>query len=499
MAIWLPRLSTDRLRRIAAAPSDRPLALYTKRGNAFVLIAVDARAAHLGLHEGMALADSRAICPALDAREAEPEADTRALNAIAAWCERYTPVVVLDAPHGLLLDITGCAHLYGGEHALLNDARTRLKSQGFANRVAIAPTPGAAWALSRHGDVERVEQSEIENALSSLPVSALQLEDNAAALLRRLGLKRIGQLFNAPRAAFTARAGQNAILRLDQALGRAPEALSPRRPPPPLFALRKLAEPIITLDALLLVTADLCADLCAALDGKGMGARRLMLSAFGLDGKVRRVGLSLSRGERSVQTLHRLFREKLERAAERFNAEFGVEAMRLDALEIAPWSLQPTDLAPAAALYDTEAEVRLVDTVTARLGSGRVGKLSVCSVHAPERASTWTMAPDVSTQMPDDSVMRRPLTLFPRAQPIEAIATVPDGPPLKFRWRRVLRTIVRAEGPERIAPNWLRADDARTRDYYRVEDEQGQRYWLYRDGFYGAAEAPRWFLHGLFA
>jgi protein ImuB len=501
MAIWLPLLPTDRLRRQSAATlADRPLAFYAKSGNAFSLSAVDGRAMRLGLRAGMALADARAICPALDVREANPDADTALLNRIAAWCECYTPVVVPDPPHGLFLDITGCAHLHGGEAALLDDVQKRLKAQNFHSRTAIAPTPGAAWAFARHRGLEIVEAEMLQTALADLSISALRLETDAAALLARLGLKRIGQIFSAPRAALTARAGQNAMLRLDQALGRAPEALTPRRPPPPLYALRRLVEPVITLDALLQITGDLCDDLCADLDKKGLGATRLWFSAFGLDGGVRHVELKLSRPERKPEALIRLFKEKLEREAERFSAEFGFEAARLDALDIALWTLRPADLAPVEALHDAEAEARLIDCLTARLGSSRIGKLGVRNAHAPERVNVWrpeTQSDEI--RPPEDGVMRRPLMLFPKAQPIEAMASVPDGPPLRFRWRRVLRTIVRAEGPERIAPNWLRASDARTRDYFRVEDDEGQRYWLYREGFYGGSQAPRWFLHGLFA
>lgn len=501
MAIWLPLLPTDRLQRQSAAtPSDRPLAFYAKNGNAFSLSAVDTHGMRLGLRAGMALADARAICPGLDAREANPEADAALLDRIAAWCECYTPVVAPDPPHGLFLDITGCAHLHGGEAPLLASVQTRLKAQGFHSRAAIAPTPGAAWAFARHRGPEIVEEKDVQSALAALTISALRLEADAAALLARLGLKRIGQIFSGPRAALTARAGQDAMRRLDQALGRAPEALAPRRPPPPLYALRKLMEPVITLDALLQITGDLCNDLCADLDEKGLGVTRLLFSAFGLDGGVRQVELKLSRPERRPQALMRLFKEKLEREAERFNAEFGFEAARLDALDIAPWALRPADLAPVEALYDADAESRLIDCIAARLGSSRIGKLGVRNTHAPERASVWrTETGSDEILSPEDGVMRRPLMLFPKAQPIEAMASVPDGPPLRFRWRRVLRTIVRAEGPERIAPNWLRAGDAKTRDYFRVEDDEGRRYWLYREGFYGGSQTPRWFLHGLFA
>lgn len=504
MAIWLPLLPTDRLQRQnIAALSDRPLAFYAKSGNAFVLTAVNARAMRLGLRDGMALTDARAICSTLVALESDVRADAALLDQIAAWCERYTPITVLDPPHGLFLDVTGCAHLYDGEAAMLADVKTRIKAQGFHICAAIAPTLGAAWALAhfqtaRHRGPDIVEAGNLQEALASLPISALRLEPDAAAWLKRLGLKFVGQIAEAPRAAFTARAGQKAMQRLDQALGRTSETFSPRRPPPPLYTQRKFAEPIITLEALLCVASDLCDHLCAELDTKGMGARLLSFVAFGLDGRTRHVGLRLSRPERDSRTLLRLLREKLAHKVKHFNAGFGFEAMRLDVLEMEHRTLRPTDLAPSEPLHDTEAEARLIDIIAARLGSERIGKLGVCGLHTPERISIWQEREGVDVTPPQDSVMRRPLTQFPRAQPITTLASTPDGPPLRFRWRRVLRNIVRAEGPERITPNWLRAGDAKTRDYYRVEDERGRRYWLYREGFYDDAEPPRWFLHGLF-
>ncbi len=447
----------------------------------------------------MALADARAIYPALDARPADPQADAALLDQIAAWCERYTPIVVIDAPHRLFLDISGCAHLLGGEAALLKDVKSRLKRQRLCLRAAIAPTPGAAWALTHAGERESVDENHLAEALAHLPVEALRLDTSAAALLKRLGLKRIGQLCDAPRAAFAARAGQNAMLRLDQAFGRAGEALTPRRPPPPLYQLRKLAEPIVTLDALMLVTQDLCESLCQILDEKGFGAQYLRITAFGVDMRLHQIELRLSHSERCPKMMVRLFREKLEREAERFNAEFGFEAVRLDALETSPWILRAVDLAPREAIYDVESEARLIDRIAARLGHARIGKIGVRDVHAPERASAALTNASLDAPAPQDGVMRRPLTLFARAHPIDAMASVPDGPPLRFRWRRVQHIIVRAEGPERIAPHWLRASDAKTRDYYRVEDAEGRRFWLYREGFYDGAEPPRWFLHGLFA
>ena len=502
MALWLPRLPTDRLKRTAAAPSDdRPLALYAKARNAFALTAVDAAACKAGLHEGMALADARAMRPDARILEADAEADIALLDSIASWSERFSPIIVVDTPDGLFLDITGCAHLFGGEVALLHEIVRRLGEQGFSARAAIAPTPGAAWALARFSKTLIVEPDALAQKLAPLPIAALRLTTDAAALLKRLGLDRIGQIADAPRAPFTARAGQHAMLRLDQMFGRAREVLSPRRPPPPMFALRRMAEPILMLDAIVTVTEALCADLCAQLNEAGAGVRLLRLHLFGLDHKTRTVELGLSHAERTPTTLLRLLRERLAPAAENFDAEFGFEALRLDAAEIAPIIMRAIDLAHEAG-RDHQAEARLIDVLSVRLGAERIGRLALRETHAPERHTILVPlhSPQAETPLPpEDGVPRRPLTLFTHAQPIEALAETPDGPPMRFRWRRVLHEVIRAEGPERIASNWLRAPNARTRDYYRVEDKEGRRFWVYRDGQFGEEAPPRWYLHGLFA
>ncbi|MDZ4776642.1 MAG: DNA polymerase Y family protein [Alphaproteobacteria bacterium] len=501
LALWLPRLSTDRLKRIGSAPADRPLAVYAKTGNAFALTAVDARATAFALAVGMPLSDARALCPALYAVEAEPDADAQFLDGVAAWCERYTPVVVLDPPDGVFLDITGCAHLFGGELALRAVLLNSLVQQSLNARTAIAPTPAAAWAFARFGKQRVVDSAGLNAALASLPIAALRVSPEAQALLRRFGLKQIGQIADAPRGPFAARAGQHVLLRLDQACARARQALTPRRPTPPLLAFRRLVEPIITLDAILVVAEALCADIVAQCDRNGVGVRRLRLSLFGVDAKTRRVSLGLSRPERDARAIMSLLSDRVTRNAETFDAAFGFEAMRLDAVEIAPIVSVAGDLDDDRR-HDSQAEARLVDALTVRLGADRVCRPHFGDTHAPERAGAWRPVEyptDSASSSPADGVMRRPLSLLAHAQPIDALAEVPDGPPMRFRWRRVVREVARAEGPERITPHWLRASDARTRDYYRVEDTEGRRYWLYRDGLYGGETAPRWFLHGLFA
>jgi protein ImuB len=500
LAIYLPRLATDRLKRSGRAPGDdRPLAIYAKQANAYQLTGVDKRASELGLRLAMSLADARAIQPKLEAVEAEPEEDARALDAIAAWCERFTPIVVIDPPEGLFLDITGCAHLFGGEGALRDTIVARLYAQGFAARAAVAPTPGAGWAFARYA---RRQNPDLE-ALAALPVEALRLDAQAAALLRRLGMKTIGQLKDAPRSAFTARAGERAMLRLDQAYGRAPEALTPRRPPPPVFALRRFLEPIFTTDAILHVMQDLCGDVVEKLDMRGAGARRLELVLFGVDGRDRVISIGVSHPEREVKALIRLFREKLNVVAENIDAEFGIEAARLDIIQLAPIGETVRELVVTEEGRATPEQIGgIADILSVRLGAKRVLRPQVHELHAPERASGWRSALNEirETQQakpPADGVQRRPIRLFSPAQPIEALATVPDGPPIRFRWRRVLREVARAEGPERISGDWT--EGAATRDYYRIEDREGRRYWLYREGLYGEDVTPRWFMHGFFA
>lgn len=451
----------------------------------------------------MSLADARAIQPNLAAVEADPDADARALDAIAAWCERFTPVVVVDAPDGLYLDVTGCAHLFGGESALRSHIVTRLAAQGFAARAAIAPTPAAAWAMTRFSKTLEAD-GDLAVELGPLPVEALRLEEDAAALLRRLGLKRIGQILDAPRASFSARAGQAAMLRLDYALGRAREALTPRRPPPPVFALRRFLEPLFTLDAVLEATQTLCGDAVMQLDRHGAGALRAHLHLFGVDGRDRVVEIGVSRPERDVKALMRLFREKLNLAGETLDMQFGLEAARLDIVQMQRTQAEARTLvAVEEAALSAERLSVFVDVASARLGPQRVLRAKLNETHAPEKAGGWQSAlqrkqkPSEAVSLPKDGVMRHPLTLFSTLQPIDVIAGVPDGPPIRFRWRRVLREVVRAEGPERISGDWLAGAPAR--DYYRVEDKEGRRYWLYREGQFGEEAAPRWFVHGLFA
>ena len=528
LSLYLPRLSTDRLIRLrrrekmfqrqhsSAAPRENssgkaPLAVVAKIKNAMRVVAVDENAERRGIRLGVSLADARGAVPNLCVEEADEAADRALLEKLADWCDRYTPLVALDPPHGLFLDISGCAHLFangedGGEQILLSDCIRRLATQGFETRGAVASTAGAAWALAHYSETRCIPAVGEADALTDLPVAALRIGAEQNALLDRLGLKRIGQLIGKPRAPLAARFGIDLVSRLDQALGHLDEVLSPRRPAPSLSAERRFAEPVADQDSLLHTVASLAKNLVPTLERNGIGARLLEAAFFRIDGEVFRVEVGTAAPLRAPGAMSLLFSERLSALESEWDAGFGFDIVRLAVLRSETLSATQIDLAGEEG---TAADLtHLYDRLGARLGAARITRYLPFDTHIPERAvvaqpvaqsavaQTFAAAPALETPP------ERPLRLFARPEQVEVIAEVPEGPPLRFRWRRVTHHVARAEGPERIAPEWWReVDQGRaTRDYFRVEDAEGRRYWLFREGLYGRETAsPVWYLHGLFA
>ena len=486
-----------------------PLVVYGKRGNAELLIAVDEAAERLGLHAGLALAQARAMYPALNAIEEDAEADAGLLEKIADWCLRYTPLVAVDAPDGLLLDTTGCAHLYGGEEALVADLAARLEQAGFAYTIAIAGSIGAAWAAAHYGEPARYPCGEERSLLSPLPLAALRLPAETVSALARLGLKRIGDIIDLPRSPLTARFGGELIRQFDRALGNEHEPLNPRLPVAPYVAEQRFAEPIAREEDVLAILVRLAARLQFALERRGDGARRLELTLFRTDGELRRIAAGTSRPLRDPAQIRALFVERLAALADEFDPGFGFDMARLSVLVAEPC---PPEQVGIGGSEDTAEVDRLVDRLSARLGARRVHRLIAQDSHIPEIAAAAVPAQMTGTD-PGWPAYRqyaaaaelapRPLRLLARPEPVEALAEVPDGPPLRFRWRRALHEVIAAEGPERIEGAWWSEHGGPARDYFRVEDKSGLRFWLFRAGLYrdlaqGAA-APTWFLHGSFA
>lgn len=468
------------------------------------LTAVNARAATLGLAAGELLADARARVPSLVTKPATPEKDRAALPKLAHWCTRFSPYVApwpeseeRAGASGILLDITACDHLFGGEAAMLKTVLAALSGLGFTARGCIAGTIGTAYALSKFGREKEVivPEGKIATAIAPLPVRALRISDKTAATLKHLGLATIGHLLPLPRAPLTQRFGKFLNDRLDQALGSAGESFSPLLPHVPYRAHTVLAEPISSQEHILKLAGKLAADLAPSLERDGKGAQALMLTLFRVDGELTELRIRLARPSRDAAHIVKLFSLKLDALAEGYDAGFGFEAARLDVVETGAMRLAQSGLAADPHAENDAKLSLLIDHLGSRLGLENVQRIYPRDTHIPERAFALKPAAH-ATSWDDDDVPLRPLLMLPCAEPADVTAMVPEGPPLQFRWRGVHYQVANAEGPERIRGEWWREQN-RARDYYTVEDEAGRRFWLYRDGPYGAS--AQWFVHGVYA
>jgi len=520
VSVWLPTFVTDRLQRRRSRQSgwrSKPLATVTAAHGGLRVAAADPVAQGGGVGPGLPLAEARALVPDLHTVKADPMGDERALAVLADWCGRYTPWTAVDGDSGaggagVWLDISGCAHLFGGERTLLDDLTTRLGTLGFRATAAVSDTPGAAWAVARFGDgtpgpIFVTAPGRVSQSLTPLPVAALRLPGVIVEELARVGVRRIGELLDLPRGPLAARFGAVLLRRLDQALGRTGEPLSPRRPVPSVRTHLNFAEPVGRIEDIELAARQLLDELCESLERLHHGARRLELTLYRVDGTCAGTGVGTSRPTRDPDHLEHLFKEKLAT----LDAGFGVDAIVLAATAtdtLAP--VQTSDIAlghpplrDSHCLNDNLA--RLMDRLGNRLGPASVMRLIPYESHIPERAcrEVSALAPDPGTgcALP---AQPRPLHLLPWPEPIEVMAPVPDHPPVMFRWQRRQHRVASATGPERIGPEWWLAEpeDAfrydHIRDYYRVEDTDGRRFWVYRDGAYRPGIKPRWYLHGIF-
>ncbi|WP_156495413.1 DUF6504 family protein [Croceicoccus estronivorus] len=521
MAIWLTRLAIDRWRRSEQYREGEgrdadPLALVTETAHGPRITAVNTASWEESVRAGAMLADARSLCPHLQVAPADPVGDVAFLERLALWAQRWGPWNAVDPPDGLLVDITGGAHLFGGEERLLEDVRSVFARHGLAARFAIAPTAGAAWALAHFGKGtdtahdSRLPQSLIlqgdadrmKARLEQLPVAALRLDEDVLLILRRLGLKKIGDIAGIGRDALlrrfrTRRApSANPLLRLDQLLGLVPEPLLP------VFAVeqpavqRRLLEPIRHRELLDQVMSDCAQDMARELEGRGEGARRLELGLWRVDGEVVLRSLEMAVATRDSAHMIRLFGEKLAD----IEAGFGIELVRLRATWVQALPMGQGDFDAAVECHGTSLGA-FIDRLTVRLGDKAVRRPVSYASHVPERAQHWQPPLDPVPAGQDHLPLRaRPLKLLDRPERIAVLYATPDGFPRRFRWRGHVHEVSRVEGPERIGPEWWRERaGVRLRDYYRIEDGDGRRYWIYRLGLIGDGRGgmPEWFLQGL--
>ncbi|MES2496674.1 MAG: DNA polymerase Y family protein [Pseudomonadota bacterium] len=516
MALVFPFLATDRLARairtgravptsLAGFPPEAPFALVEKQKGAIRLVAVNRAALALGMTPGLSLADVRARVPEIGIADIDPKADARFLERIADGCDRYTPMVALDPPQGLILDISGCAHLFGGEEGLCADLLGRLDRLGLETRSALADTPDAARALARHARQTHAPAAFAEAAIGALPVEALGLDGEETVALRRAGLKRLDDLEARPSQLIAARFGEEAADRLQRITGGRDIRITARRPEPALMLERRFAEPIGRTEAALAAIGELAQQAAQRMEQAHRGGRRFEAQLFRTDGLVRALRIETGLPIRDVKVVMRLFDERLEALADPVDPGFGFDLVRLSIPMFEP--LAPLQLPlEGGALAEGEL-AQLIDRLSTRLGRNRVRRLAPRDSHVPEQAVF--LFPAIEAGPAEDwpapeagEPPLRPTHLFDPPQPIEVVAGVPDGPPQRFRWRRELHEVTLAEGPERIGALWWRRTDnaGLSRDYYRVEDGKGRRFWLFRLGLYGRdAKSPTWYIHGMFA
>ncbi|MGE0273179.1 MAG: DNA polymerase Y family protein [Alphaproteobacteria bacterium] len=500
LSLWFPRFATDRLARKEPAWADKPLATYGAERNLPIRTANEA-AAKLGVYAGQGLNDAYAGREALRAVPADAAGDQLELSLLADWCGRYTPWAAVDGNDGLFLDITGCAHLFGGEEKLREEIVTRLGRFGYGARAAVAPTPGAAWAFARFGTKRNAADTEAALAMAEfLPTAALRLTAQQAVALHQLGLNHVGDVMKVARAQLAPRFGTDVVARIAQFTGETFEPISPRVPADPDRAGRIFAEPIRAFGDIEATLKDLLQKLCDRLAEKGRGARRLDFSLYRIDGSVASITVGTGLPALDPRHLADLFAEKLQR----LDPGLGADAASLSAVVTEPFGARQiraafnAGAAPVAATATVLAP--LVDRLDNRLGRGAVVRLEPAESHVPERAVTRRPALAPAAAKTPWRDLPRPVRLFALPEPVDANAEEPDRAPIAFRWRQTEHRVARAEGPERIGGEWWRRDargERDARDYYRVEDSAGQRFWLFREG--QAAGRQAWFVHGLFA
>ena len=492
----------DRLRRKtgdAAPPADAPLIIAGRDRNRRVVTAADAAAQALGLHVGMPVTKAQALVPGLVIEPADPQADAESLERLVLWVlQRFSPIVAVDGPDGIVIDSTGADHLHGGEAAMLDALVGRLTFSGITARAAVADTWGAAHALARYAaDPSLIAASgTVEARLSPLPLEALRLSPSISAGLRDLGFARIGDLIGQPRAPLTRRFGPELCRRLDQALGEAAEPIIPLRPEDMIESRRSFAEPIAAAETIARYIGKLVDALCAALEQRGLGARRLDLLCQRVDNRMETVRIGLARPVRDPKRLTRLLCDKIET----IDPGLGIEIMSLAATITEPLAAKQA----ASSLIDaSEPDLSgLIDALANRVGARAVYRFAPVASDVPERSVCRipALAEDTGAGWPDH--WPRPARLLLRPEPIETMALLPDHPPNWISWRGIRRRVRRADGPERIFGEWWKRDAelAAVRDYFRIEDEAGERFWIFRagDGEDAATGSHRWFLHGVF-
>ena len=495
VSLYFPHLKTDWLAIRKPELRDSPFVLSAKERNRVVITAANPAAEKEGLYPGMVVADARALLPELVVLEDKPGRETRLLRGLGEWAIRWTPVTAVDGPDGLILDVSGCSHLWGGEEPYLKEMLRRLREIGYHVRGSLADTMLAAWAVARYGKgypiVAAGGQAE---KLGPLPCQALRLEAATTERLQQLGLARIDQFISMPRGALRRRFGSSLLHRLDQALGSAEESLEPICPVEAFAERLPCLEPIQTRTGIEIALQRLLNQLCQRLQREGKGLRSAIFKGYRVDGKMESIEISTTRATHQPNHLFALFEIKLST----IEPALGIELFSLEAPKVEEAAPAQTTLWSGSMGLEDNGLAALLDRLVQKFGQGAIRRYLPEERYWPERSfrESTDLRETPTTAWP--TLRQRPIQLLPQPEPIQVTAPIPDYPPMLFRYKGILHKTTRADGPERIEREWW-IDPGPHRDYYTVEDEAGGRYWLFRSGHYRDDHSPQWFLHGFFA
>lgn len=493
VAIWFRHLITDWFTLRQPRLRELPFVVSTPSHGRMVVTAANALAEQQGIHTGMVVADARAIIPPLQVLDDKPELADKLLQRIAEWCIRFSPIVSVDSPDGLILDATGCSHLWGGDSWYLIAIAQRFKAHGYDVRVGMADTIGCAWAVTRFGQQSLLVESKKQlEALLPLPPAALRLEIETVELLYKLGLRQVGQFIRMPRPALRRRFGPTFLERLDQALGNVEEIIEPVQPIEPYQERLPCLEPIVTATGIEIALKRLLETVCLRLQQEEKGLRSSIFKCYRVDGKIEKIEIGTNRPSCNVNHLFKLFENKLET----IEPGQGIELFVLEAPKIEDHSpLQSTLWESGGGLEDTRLS-ELIDRLASKIGAHAIHRYLPDEHFWPERSIKLATSLDQQSTTAWKIDRPRPLQLLSKPELIEVTAPIPDYPPMNFRYKGKLHKIKKADGPERIEQEWW-LQEGQHRDYYCVEDEEGQRYWLFRLGHY--TKTYQWFIHGFFA
>ncbi|WP_312329661.1 DNA polymerase Y family protein [Sphingobacterium sp.] len=493
-SLWFRYLKTDWFTVCKPQLQDIPFVLSIAVQGKLIVSAHNSLAEQAGVYSGMAIADARAFVPSLKIIHEQAGLSEKLLHFIAGWCIRYTPQVSIDEPDGIMLDISGCAHLWGGELAYLTHITSTFKHHGYTVRIGIADTIGAAWAIAHFGADDSIirEQGQLE-ALLPLHPAALRLEDSQLKRLQALGLQSIGSFVHMPRTVLRRRFGASLLLRLDQAMGLKDEFITPIKSILPYEERLPCLEPICTPNGIALALEDLINKLCKRLSAEGKGLRTAKLNCHRVDGKIETITIETSRATAQVKHILQLFELKISQIEPALGIElFTLGASKVEAVDPVQENLWDNRIGLKSPLV-----TQLLDRLKSRDSSCEILRYVPSAHYWPERSIKIAASMDEVASAEWQTERPRPTRLLKVPERIIVTAPIPDYPPLLFRYKGDSYTIRKADGPERIEREWW-IDPGEHRDYYAVEDLEGRRFWLYRSGHYGGQE-DEWFLHGFFA